>query len=250
MKYKSILILTDNEYLYSKVNELIPGKFAMTDLDRVHFRFSHNNTKFIEKYLSNDFSALNVKTDCDKITEEYDLIFSLHCKQLFPEKLVNAVTCVNVHPGFNPYNRGWFPQIFSILNGMPIGATIHIMDKQLDHGPIIAQQQLPIHPWDTSLTLYNRILDLELDLLKKNIVPIITGNFKTVTPKEDGNMNSKSDFDKLQELDKDRVDTFENFINYLRALTHGDHKNCFFYDKDGNKIYIRVLLEKEKKNEP
>ena len=71
------------------------------------------------------------------ITNNYNLIISLHCKQIFPSNLVKSITCINIHPGYNPYNRGWFPQVFSIINSKPIGATIHVMDENIDHGPII-----------------------------------------------------------------------------------------------------------------
>ena len=53
---------------------------------------------------------LNVHKQVSNITKNYNLVMSIHCKQLFPTELVNNVRCVNVHPGLNPYNRGWFPQ--------------------------------------------------------------------------------------------------------------------------------------------
>ena len=40
------------------------------------------------------------------------------------------------------------------------------------------------------------------------------------------------------------VDTFEGHINKLRAMTYGDYKNAYFYDEDGNKIYIKIELSK------
>jgi methionyl-tRNA formyltransferase len=154
------------------------------------------------------------------------------------------VKCINVHPGLNPYNRGWFPHVFSILNSHPCGATIHEMDEQLDHGPIICQKEVDVEMWDTSLTLYNKILDAEMYLLEQNIEKILSGDYKTVI-KGEGNVNLKKDFDDLCKIDLDNVDTFRNHINRLRALTHGDYKNAYFIDDSGNKIYLKLELRKE-----
>ena len=76
------------------------------------------------------FPTINVKDDGPWIIENFDVVISGHCKQLFPEKLVNGALCINIHPGLNPHNRGWFPQVFSILNGKPLGATIHVIDEE------------------------------------------------------------------------------------------------------------------------
>ncbi len=46
--------------------------------------------------------------------------------------------CVNDR--VSTHNRGWFPQAFSIIDGQKVGVTIHEIDDQLNHGPIIAQQ--------------------------------------------------------------------------------------------------------------
>jgi len=95
---------------------------------------------------------INVKDEetKNKIISDYDLVFSLHCKQIFPKRLVENVCCINFHPGLNPYNRGWYPQAFSIINGLPDGSTIHLMDSEVDHGAIIAQKKVDIKVSDTS----------------------------------------------------------------------------------------------------
>src|SRR5690349_163732 len=66
-----------------------------------------------------------------------DVVISLHSKQIFPPGLVSGARCVNVHPGLNPFNRGWTPHVFSLVNGLPAGATIHEIDAEIDHGAII-----------------------------------------------------------------------------------------------------------------
>ena len=177
--------------------------------------------------------------------DSYDLFLSLHSKQLFPRELVENHLCINVHPGLNPHNRGWFPQVFSILNGLPAGVTIHKMDAQLDHGPILWQEELPIYPQDTSRDVYERILSKEIELLDEHLGDLLTGNY-TLTPMADeGNINYKADFDALCPIDLSEPATYGAVIDRLRALTHAPYQNAYFVDTDGKKVYVGITLRKE-----
>jgi methionyl-tRNA formyltransferase len=244
--FKKILILTDNEYLLVQFRKLIQVK----NLDNssqffFNFAYSPNNKVFVEKYKNSDWIIpLRVKENVESLVKNFDLIFSLHCKQIFPSELVNKVKCINIHPGLNPNNRGWFPQVFSIINALPCGATIHEIDEYLDHGPVIFQKQVAIEMWDTSLTAYNKILDAEIDLLSENLENILYNKYKTFVVGE-GNLNLKTDFDDLCQIDLESKDTFKNHINRLRALTHGDYANAYFVDESGCKIYVKIELKKK-----
>lgn len=110
------------------------------------------------------------------LSKTYDLIISLHCYQRFPSFLVQKVECINIHPGLNPYNRGWYPHVFSIVNKLPLGATIHEIDEDIDHGAIIAQHEVSLYSWDTSLTAYDRVVEAELSLIKENLIRLVWGD--------------------------------------------------------------------------
>jgi dTDP-4-amino-4,6-dideoxyglucose formyltransferase len=194
-------------------------------------------------------SELNVRTNIAAISEKYNLIISIHCKQFFPRELITRVRCINVHPGLNPYNRGWFPQVFSIINGMKAGATIHEMDAQLDHGAIIAQREYFIKAWDTSGSAYTNILKIERDLLLEHFRAIQEGSYATWQPAIEGNLNLQHDFEALKKIDLTMHGSFRDFLNYLRALTHGDYRNAYFLDETGRKIYVRVVLEPDNPRE-
>ena len=241
-----ILLLTDNEELLNRFKELVQQlKFNITNNYIFDYAYSYNNKVFSIKYENSEWiNPLKVKEKINELVNEYDLIISLHCKQFFPPELVNKVRCVNIHPGLNPFNRGWFPQVFSILNGLPCGATIHEIDEYLDHGAIICQKEVKIETWDTSLSAYNKILDVEIELLEEYIENIINNDYKTQITNE-GNLNLKKDFDNLCEIKLNNEDSFLNHINILRALTHGDYSNAYFLDENGSKIYLKVELRKE-----
>jgi methionyl-tRNA formyltransferase len=185
---------------------------------------------------------------CEKaswIASNYSLAISLHCRQIFPPALVRTVRCVNVHPGYNPHNRGWYPHVFSMLNGLPAGITIHEMDERLDHGPIIAQRQCAIYSWDTSESVYEALMQLETELVLEWFQRIRDGQYEAQSPAGEGNLHSKKNYEALKHLDLDRVGRFGDFLNLLRALTHGSYKNAFYVDETGQRVFVRLAFERE-----
>jgi len=243
MSYEKVLIVTDNAYLYEEFRKIILEK-KITSIT-MEYGFSQGNEVFL-KYIEDGHNILpiDVHQQTDWLIDAFDLIISLHCKQVFPVKLIKAVKCINIHPGFNPYNRGCYPQVFSILNQKPCGVTIHEMDELIDHGPIIAQAEVPIHAWDTSLSVYERIIETEMDLLASYLTQIIAGDYSTTFPIYEGNINTNKDFKRLCKIDLEEEGSFGEFLNRLRALSHGKYNNAFFIDsKTGKKIYISITLQ-------
>ena len=184
--YNKILIVSDNLSLCKEVKNLFVKRNISVDFSCSPF----SDALSFEKELKEKISVFNLKNidDINKIIQTYDLVISIHCKQIFPEQLVNNVKCINVHPGYNPINRGWYPQVFAIINNNKIGATIHEIDNLLDHGPIIDRDFVNAHIYDTSGTLYNKILKLEIELLDKNLDNILENNYKTILPENAGNL--------------------------------------------------------------
>lgn len=195
------------------------------------------------KSISPMVTPLNIKEMEDWIIESFDLIVSYHCRQLFPKKIVQQIKCINIHPGYNPYNRGWYPGVFSISNGLPAGATIHEIDEKIDNGPIIAQKQIEILPEDTSGTVYPKIIQAEYELLEEWFMPMLTGSYETFLPSEKGNLNYKKDYYALQQLNLGEKLTMKQAIDRLRALTHPPFQNAYFLDENtGDRIYVSVNL--------
>lgn len=237
MNRHNILVLTDNLFLYKEFKQIV----SELNLSNTRFVYRHSPTN--EVFLSShDFFPINVKLEWKRIISQFDLVLSLHCKQMFPKELIEKVRCINIHPGYNPYNRGWFPQVFSIINKKPLGVTIHEIDGKLDHGPIIVQEEVSVYSWDTSLEAYNRVISKELELIRKNLPRIITGDYEAKLMQEEGNTNFKKDFDSLCEINLKENTTVGELIDKLRALTHGEYRNCFFVDEDGIKVFVTIAL--------
>lgn len=245
--FSRILIISDNPRL-SKEFELI-----LTNMSSFEGSYGLGISPFSDKddfknLVANKIEILDFKNDGDinYVINNYDLIFSIHCKQIFPEKIINNIKCINIHPGYNPINRGWYPQVFAIIEDLPIGATIHEMDNELDHGKIIVREFVPKYVWDTSYDVYTRVLDKEIELLGLNLENIINNNYKTIEPESEGSIFLKSDFKKLLKVDLEKQGSYKNFIDHIRALSHGDYKNAYFVDPEtGKKVYLSLNLEVE-----
>lgn len=235
-----VLVLTDNVMIFERFKNICQKKQKNNTV--FEFFCSPSSKKDFEPF--NEVNVLDVKNSYREIIESYYMVISCHCKKVFPEQLVNSIRCINIHPGLNPYNRGWYPQVFSINNGLPHGATIHEMDEDIDHGSIIAQQPIPIYLEDTSLTVYERVLDAEIDLFDKHFDSLIDDSYVAKPMDNEGNYNSIQDFKNMNYIDLERKGTFLEFYNLLRSLTHGDYKNGYILSNNGEKLFISLNIEK------
>jgi phosphoribosylglycinamide formyltransferase-1 len=72
---------------------------------------------------------------------------------------------MNIHPGLLPAFKGLHAQRQALAYGVRIaGATVHFVDEETDHGPIILQGAVVVAPDDTEDTLAQRILQVEHEL--------------------------------------------------------------------------------------
>lgn len=239
---KKVLIVSDNEelILYFKVIENTIAR------ETAEFSYSYSVINKTPEYFQNmGMCAVDMKNNnqVTLIISKYDIVLSAHCKQIFPKELVESVRCINFHPGLNPHNRGWFPQVFSIINKKPAGCTVHLMDEQIDHGNIIYQIEVPIHSWDTSFDVYNRVISAEKKLISSHLLDIVNENYLCQHVKLQGNYNGIKDFNDLARLNLSSKGTLAEHIDLLRALTHSDFNNAYFIDDEGNRVFVKIQLE-------
>ncbi|AST89793.1 MULTISPECIES: phosphoribosylglycinamide formyltransferase [Sutcliffiella] len=86
----------------------------------------------------------------------------------YPKKIVN------VHPSLLPDFPGLDAVGQALKEGVgKTGVTIHFVDEGMDTGPIIAQGEVEILPFDTRETLQQRIQQLEHELYPKTLQNIL-----------------------------------------------------------------------------
>lgn len=155
---------------------------------------------------------------------------------LFPKGVIN------LHPAYLPYNRGAYPNVWSIVEGTPIGVTLHYIDEGIDTGDIIAQRQLSIEPFDTGETLYRK-LELASVELFKDTWPLIRRDEapRIPQPKDQGSYHRIKDVDRIDQIDLDRTYTARELIDIIRSRTFPPHLGAYFIH-EGRKIYLRLQL--------
>ena len=74
---------------------------------------------------------------------------------LFPGK------AINLHISLLPFCRGAHPILWSIIEGKPLGVTIHMLDAGIDTGSILFQQVTPLSLDDveTFASLYKKLCE-------------------------------------------------------------------------------------------
>jgi phosphoribosylglycinamide formyltransferase-1 len=93
--------------------------------------------------------------------------------QQFPERVLN------IHPSLLPAFPGLESQKQALEFGVKVtGCTVHFVDEQLDHGPILVQKAVPVLPEDNEHTLAARILEQEHVAYTEAINMVLQGNYR------------------------------------------------------------------------
>jgi len=153
---ESLSLIADEVYAVQECNTIFPGKvddfFKRSEVMQEYFshvieaektifgqpRFSPANVKSISMKLGDlirlDINALKpaLESDC------YIVFGSSFIKGELCEFLVDH-KALNIHMGTSPYYRGSSCNFWALQDGNPdyVGATIHLLSKGLDSGPML-----------------------------------------------------------------------------------------------------------------
>jgi phosphoribosylglycinamide formyltransferase-1 len=82
---------------------------------------------------------------------------------------------LNIHPALLPSFPGLHGQQDALEWGVRVsGCTVHLVDLELDHGPIIVQRAVPVEDTDDVDTLSARILEQEHRAYPEALVKLLT----------------------------------------------------------------------------
>ncbi|HEX8804073.1 MAG TPA: phosphoribosylglycinamide formyltransferase [Acidimicrobiales bacterium] len=88
---------------------------------------------------------------------------------------------LNTHPALLPAFKGWHAVRAALEAGVEVtGVTIHVATSEVDNGPILAQQEVPVLPGDTEEVLHERIKRVE-----RRLYPQTIRRFLATTPQEE-----------------------------------------------------------------
>ncbi|SEJ36055.1 methionyl-tRNA formyltransferase [Halohasta litchfieldiae] len=171
-----------------------------------------------------------------------DVVVAVGYQHIVPEDILKIPDegCINVHPGYLPHGRGFNPNVWSIIENLPAGATVHYMDDGIDTGEIIARERVDKSAADTGKSLYQRIERACVDLFKQTWPSIESSTVEAVPQTEsDATYHQKSDFVDLCRIDPEQTYEAKELIDILRALSFPPFDNAYI-EIDGEKQYIEI----------
>lgn len=201
------------------------------------------------KVWANEHNIPVIQPDSLKTSEIESRLKSYDCDvfvviaygKIIPENILNIpkFKSLNIHGSLLPKLRGSCPIETAILeNQKHTGVTIIRMDKEMDHGPIIAMKEVIVEPWPPKADeLGKEIVKTGSELLISIIPDWIEGKIKEI--EQD---HSQASFTKMIEKDDGLIDLNDDpYKNYLKVQAYHGWPSTFFYiNKDDKRIRVKI----------
>ena len=174
------------------------------------------------------FSPIRIRNDYQEILDlQPDLIITSAYGQIIPKELLAAPKygCINTHGSLLPAYRGASPVQTAIMNGDDeTGITLMYMNEKMDEGDIIAQKRIDIDIHDTNTTLFHKLSDLSLKMLKETLPLLFAGKIEAI-PQDPGKATYCHKLDKEIEHITFNEDA-RAVYDHIRALL--EEPGCYF----------------------
>ncbi|HSK89923.1 MAG TPA: phosphoribosylglycinamide formyltransferase [Euzebyales bacterium] len=111
--------------------------------------------------------------------QDPDLVILAGFMRVLSAGFVDRWPVINVHPSLLPAFPGAHAIEEALAWGVKVtGVTVHFVDEQVDHGPIVAQQAVEVREDDTPATLHERVQAVEHRLLPSVVRAFCAGELK------------------------------------------------------------------------
>lgn len=172
-----------------------------------------------------------------------DIFVVVAYSALIPKTLLDIPMrgALNAHPSLLPKFRGPSPIRSAILaDERHTGTTIILLDEKMDHGPILAQEELPISEdeWPLRGTeLDARLADLSGSLLANTIPQWLAGEIK---PREQDHEHATYT-KKITKADGELDLSDDPYTNLLKIRAFDGWPGTFFFaERGGKQIRVKV----------
>ncbi|MDQ3980541.1 MAG: phosphoribosylglycinamide formyltransferase [Actinomycetota bacterium] len=117
-----------------------------------------------DAYTERVVEALEVHDVDVVVMAGYGTILAKQIHDAYPGRILNT------HPALLPAFPGWHAVEDALAAGVKItGCTVHVATLEVDSGPILAQEAVPVLPGDTVESLHERIKAVERRLYPETI---------------------------------------------------------------------------------
>jgi methionyl-tRNA formyltransferase len=183
---------------------------------------------------------------------DLDYFVSVHLHAIVSREVLELprIAALNLHPALLPFNRGWHTPSWAILDRTPFGATLHVMEEDVDVGDIVHQRELPISPADTAHSLYKRVKELEVQVFRE-AWPWILSSRLPRRPQDlgAGTAHRRQDLfaPTVQEIDPGEAVEASQLLDRLRALTTDRLDEAAYLVVNGRRyrFQLRVVAEED-----
>jgi len=116
------------------------------------------------RIFGDDREAFERALDAQLVTHRIDLVCLAGFMRLLTPSFVTRWRgrMLNIHPALLPQFKGLHTHRRALAAGAERhGATVHFVVPEMDSGPILAQESVPVLPGDTEASLAERVLEVE-----------------------------------------------------------------------------------------
>lgn len=145
---------------------------------------------------------------------------------------------LNIHPSLLPQYRGPSPLPTAILEDTKnTGVSIMVLDKEMDHGPIIAQKEIFVNEWPSYEDFEENMAKQGADLFAEILPDWILGK---IEPKEQD--HSKATYTKKITKEDAEIDlNADPYANFRKIQAYHSWPQAFFFiDHNGKKLRIKI----------
>lgn len=105
--------------------------------------------------------------ECESDLDIYDGLdyYIITGAGILSQKCLKEKKIINCHPGLLPISRGLDAFKWSVYNRIPVGNTLHFIDKNIDEGQLIFRLPTAVYPDDTLETFAERHYQSEIQML-------------------------------------------------------------------------------------
>lgn len=173
-----------------------------------------------------------------EINPDWDLFIVAAYGKIIPEGILYLPRkkTINVHPSLLPLLRGSSPLQTAILKDIrDTGVTIMRLDKEMDHGPILAQQRAHLASWPIDHVALGKALARDGAAVIARILPLLLDGTLSETEQ---NHAAATYTEKIKKEDGQIDLDADSYKNFLRYNAYRGWPGSYFFDANGKRVTI------------
>lgn len=158
--------------------------------------------------------------------------------KIIPESILTLFPkhVLNIHPSLLPLHRGPAPVEGALLAGdTETGVSIMILDKEMDHGPILAQEKVTISATETTPELLARLIKVGSETLAAILPDYLSDKIEAIEQDHTKATYTK----KISKADGEIKLTDDSTELYKKYRAYRGWPGTFFFLENGTRIAIK-----------